>query len=221
MQTLFNGVEVFTNGDPYDLAADNAHAFETANINIPVASEAQRDGLAAIAPGGVLPVGTNVIRTDITGCPSETWDGTAWHPARGTLILGHMGKTDGNQVISGTTAVAFNGPQILRGGVVFSDAQESLLIPHTGLYRVSIGARFGGTGTGICVGELWKNASVDTGVQVRAYKDDAGEPFPTVSTTKQFTAGDNLYLVVYGPAQYVYGTNGYNGAFVEIEYVGQ
>ena len=221
MQTLFNGVEVFTNSDTYDLADDVAEAFKTANLLIRVGSTGQRDLLETIAPGGVLPDGTTVVRTDIAGCPSETWDGTKWHPSRGTLILGHMGKTDGNQVISGTTAVAFNGAQVLRGGVTFSDAQESLLIPNTGLYRVTVGARFGGSGTGMCIAEVWKNANVNTGLQTRGYKDAAGEPFPSVSGTIQLTAGDNLFVVVYGPAQYVYGANGYNGTFLEVEYVGQ
>lgn len=78
MQTLYNGVEVFTNGDPYNLADDVAHAFATANLVIDVSSQAQRDGLAAAAPAGVLPVPTFVARMDLPGAPIQTWNGSTW-----------------------------------------------------------------------------------------------------------------------------------------------
>lgn len=85
MQTLYNGVEVFTNGDSYNLADDVAHAFSTANVLIAVSSLAQRNGLAAIAPDGILPPGTTVVRKDITGFPLETWDGVVWRPRSWTF----------------------------------------------------------------------------------------------------------------------------------------
>lgn len=72
MQTTFNGVEVFTNSDEYDLAADVAHAFETANLLIPVPSQAVRDALPSPYSG------MTVVRTDLPGVPTERWDGSKW-----------------------------------------------------------------------------------------------------------------------------------------------
>lgn len=72
MQTLYNGVEVFTNGDPYNLADDTAHAFSTANMVIRVASKEARDALPAPYAG------MTVSRIDLPGAPLEVHDGTAW-----------------------------------------------------------------------------------------------------------------------------------------------
>ena len=76
MQTLYNGVQVPTNGDPYNLMDDLAAAFESANVIIQISSQTQRDGLAALAPGGVLPVPTFIYRTDLNR--RETWNGVEW-----------------------------------------------------------------------------------------------------------------------------------------------
>jgi hypothetical protein len=82
MQTLYNGVEVFTDGDTYNLSGDTAKAFQSANVIIKVSSQAQRDGLAALAPGGVLRVPTFVYRTDLS--LQEVWDGAAWQRGNGS-----------------------------------------------------------------------------------------------------------------------------------------
>jgi hypothetical protein len=49
---------------------------DTADVVIPVASAVERDGLAALAPGGVLPIPTYVFRTDINSY--QTWNGVGW-----------------------------------------------------------------------------------------------------------------------------------------------
>ncbi|MEO5317585.1 hypothetical protein PV761_03190 [Arthrobacter sp. CC3] len=72
MQTLYNGVEVFTNSDDYNLADDVAHALETANLIIRVPSLAVRDALPSPYAG------MTVAREDLPGCPLETYDGSAW-----------------------------------------------------------------------------------------------------------------------------------------------
>jgi hypothetical protein len=71
MQTLDNGVEVFTNGDDYNLADDAAHAFDTTNVVTRVASEVARDALT-------LYEGRTVRRMDLAGIPLQTWDGAEW-----------------------------------------------------------------------------------------------------------------------------------------------
>ena len=53
--------------DPYALTADLKKAFESARSIIPVADAAERDALAALFPGGVLPDKTTVARGDLRG----------------------------------------------------------------------------------------------------------------------------------------------------------
>jgi hypothetical protein len=82
MQTLYNGVEVFTNGDDYNLADDVAAAFASANLVVPVPSEAVRDALPDPYAG------MTVARTDLPGCPLETHDGDSWPISdTGTITL--------------------------------------------------------------------------------------------------------------------------------------
>jgi len=71
MQTLENGVQVFTNGDPYNLSEDLANSFKSANLIVKVANTAARDALTKYD-------GLTVRRLDVTGRPTETWDGSAW-----------------------------------------------------------------------------------------------------------------------------------------------
>jgi hypothetical protein len=79
-QTLYNGAVVPTNSDAYDLTADLVTMCLSLNIPIPVANLAARNGLAALAPGGVLPIGTAVYRQD-QSMFTEKWDGTTWRTA--------------------------------------------------------------------------------------------------------------------------------------------
>lgn len=61
--------------DGWNLTPDIGKALDTANVPVPVASQAERDGLTP--PGGKYP-GMMVIRMDISGCPVEIWDGLGW-----------------------------------------------------------------------------------------------------------------------------------------------
>lgn len=74
MQTLENGVQLFTNGDAYNLADDMATAFNSANVITLVADDTARDALAKFD-------GFTVRRLDLPGRPTEVWDGTVWHRA--------------------------------------------------------------------------------------------------------------------------------------------
>jgi hypothetical protein len=79
MQTLQNGITVFTNGDDYNLADDMADFGKSANVIIPVTSQAQRDGLEDKF------IGMTVRRLDFRGT-LEWWKGGAadnWESERG------------------------------------------------------------------------------------------------------------------------------------------
>lgn len=86
-QTLKNKVVVPTNSDEYDLTADLATAFLSANVVIPIASTTERNALTAL---GVM-TGQCIIRTDLPGQPMETWNGTKWMDyASGNIALGSL-----------------------------------------------------------------------------------------------------------------------------------
>lgn len=76
MQTLPNGIKVFTNGDDYNLADDMATFGKTSNVIIPVNTQTQRDALPDKFPG------MTVRRLDMRGT-LEWWDGTGWVSQRG------------------------------------------------------------------------------------------------------------------------------------------
>ena len=80
--TRWNKTKTPAGVDPWNLTPDIGAALDSANVVIPVASATERDGLAAVAPGGVLPVPTVVWRTDKNRL--ETWNGTVWRAGFGT-----------------------------------------------------------------------------------------------------------------------------------------
>jgi len=92
MQTLENGVQVFTNGDPYNLAEDVATAFRSTNVTVNVSTQGARDALTKYN-------GLAVRRLDVTGRPTEVWDGAAW--TRSPIITSAPYTPDGLWAISG------------------------------------------------------------------------------------------------------------------------
>lgn len=74
--TTWNGATAPAGTEAWGYAAQVKRALETAGLVIPVANQTARDGLAALAPGGVLPVPTLVFRIDLG--TYETWDGSVW-----------------------------------------------------------------------------------------------------------------------------------------------
>lgn len=135
-RTLYNGVKMFTNGDPYNLADDLAAAFESANVVIQINNEIQRDGLAALAPDGVLPVPTFIYRTDLNR--RETWNGVEW--------LGDVRHAEINYPLQ--TAVPNNTPwgpgvgsivaeRSLYSGFATMPENDKIEVSHAGIYAIS------------------------------------------------------------------------------------
>lgn len=92
MQTLQNGVKVPTNGDPYNLTDDLATAFGTTNVDVIVSSATARDALTKYD-------GLSVRRLDVTGRPTETWDGSKW--TRSPIVTSAPAIADGLWTITG------------------------------------------------------------------------------------------------------------------------
>jgi len=74
----WNKITVAVGSDGWNPVAHMKGLADTADVVINVASLAEANGLAALAPGGVLPVPTHICRTDIVGAPIMTWNGTKW-----------------------------------------------------------------------------------------------------------------------------------------------
>lgn len=75
-QTTWNKATVPAGTDPWNAVPDVKKALDTSGLVFSVANTAERNGLAALAPAGVLPIPTLVWRADVQAY--ESWDGTAW-----------------------------------------------------------------------------------------------------------------------------------------------
>lgn len=81
MQNLDNGIQVPTNGDPYNLTDDLATMGNSADVIITVVNAAVRDGIVNRR------VGTTVRRLDMGGI-TEWWNGTSWQPEGARVDIG-------------------------------------------------------------------------------------------------------------------------------------
>lgn len=75
-QTTWNKAEAPAGTEPWGYVTQVKRALDTAGLVFDVASLTERNGLAALAPGGVLPVPTMIFRTDLQRY--ESWNGTRW-----------------------------------------------------------------------------------------------------------------------------------------------
>ena len=83
--------------DGWNLTTDDGRGFDSANVVVPVASQAERDGLTPPVTGKYA--GMVVARTDIAGIPFEKYDGSAW--IRQPIVDTSPITNDGNWTISG------------------------------------------------------------------------------------------------------------------------
>lgn len=94
-QTRPNKMKTIVNSDGYNLAPDLATLVDSANVIIPVANQAERDGLAALM--GTLLVPTMVYRADLNAY--ESWNGSTWD--RVVTATAAAGVTDTFWTITG------------------------------------------------------------------------------------------------------------------------
>jgi hypothetical protein len=73
--TRWNKAVTLAGGDGWLLTPNIGTALDTSNVIVPVATQAERDGLTP--PGGKY-AGMTVARTDIVTAPLERYDGTKW-----------------------------------------------------------------------------------------------------------------------------------------------
>lgn len=188
------------------------------------------------ARGAPIPVRNQAELSEVqpyTGMRSErldlglqcSWDGARWVAAPAAVRFGHMGRTDAFQPLSADQmqTVHMSAAQDLLGGVGFDAATSALTVPVTG--RWSISCRFYATGrAGV---QAAGQASIRRGSTTLAvegtylgfWKADHQDYMSQSAVTQHLVAGDKIFLQMqYGGS--TWGTNGYNGSAVEIQYLG-
>jgi nucleoid-associated protein YgaU len=86
-QSTWNKATVPAGTDPYNEIPDTKKALESAGLVFGVGSLTERNGLAAAAPGGVLPSGQTIVRTDTPDGRLERWNGSEWKAGLGTTYV--------------------------------------------------------------------------------------------------------------------------------------
>lgn len=207
--TSKNGATVPVGSDPYALTADLLKMMESAGLVYPVASAAVRDAIPSPGTGMV------VSRLDRLGS-LEYWDGDSWEPINPLPPFGHMGKTNG---FTGGNAnpVPMDAAQVLRGGMTFSNADDALVVPRDGLYNLRAkGYTSGGSGGNATLIILVNGAQSGAGVTWTKQQIDE---IQNCAVTRPLVAGDKVSLQSLFPSSN-YGADGYNGTWLEVEYVG-
>jgi hypothetical protein len=210
--TRQNKIITITNDEAYDLATHLARMADSTNVIINVSSQAEADALPSKYAG------LAVRRLDIGVTAVDVWTGSAWFGAR--VPFAHMGRADGFQTITTFAKVQMSAAQKLQGGFTFDNANDLLVVPVTGQYRISMALYTSGSGTGIQMGYVYNGGAQVVGV--RYWKGDAGDYCHGITMTKTLTASDGISLQAQltGTAMTTWGTDGYNGSFVELEYMG-
>lgn len=143
--------------------------------------------------------------------------------------FGHVGASAGFQSIADATNgkyVVFSAAQDLSGGMTFSDSDDALVVPITGRYAITArGYATGGTayyyGAEAIINSvaLPPPAAARAGAEVGYWKEDSNDYMGPGTVTRRLNAGDKVRLWNSSPNS-TYGTTGYDGAWLELLYVG-
>lgn len=183
-------------------------------------------GQQVITPSGMV-MAANVAHT--SSAVSFVTDVAKWNGIGTDVPYGYMGRTAGFQSIGGGNAtIQMDIAQELRGGVTFDNANDSLIVPLTGRYRVKLKGYFsGGTSATntirIYVNGLVADGNLRSGIYEKlaacTEKNTNGDIYIQSSGVVPLNANDKVALCHYSGVS-AWGTNGYNGSGLEIEYVG-
>lgn len=133
-QTRPNKVQVPVNSDGYNLTQDLAKLGDTANVVIPVASQAERDALTKA-------VGLCVTRGDLNGLV-EVCDGTNWFSSVKRRHAEFTGTSDGNTTAGAAwqfSTLTRDGSNSFNDGFVSASASKSrLTFAEAGVYLIHV-----------------------------------------------------------------------------------
>lgn len=161
---------------------------------------------------------TDTVRTLV-------FDGTNWQRLHTRVAYAHMGKTNGFQAItSGTpTVVTMSAAQVLEGGFTFDDANDALVVPFTGTYRMTMQYyATGGADYGIVAWLKLVTGDVTYGQVTDRKVGGINDVSKTTSVIRSATAGDKFRVMCQhdGGGGSAWGTDGYMGVFLNMEFLG-
>lgn len=159
---------------------------------------------------------TGSVGLTVPGAPAST--GTGWYPLRqGAQPYGHMGRTAGFQALSGLTTVQMDAAQTLVGGITFDNAADSLIVPTAGYYRITAQAYFSGTIGGDDIGHIFHTQNgVDTVIARSSVTPTSVDSSTNLSAIKLASAGDKFRLSLLSGGQQAWGTDGFNGCWLDV-----
>lgn len=209
-------------------AANNSVSYEYAVPNNSFVPKWKTGRAYAIGDQVVTP--TNIVMTANAAHTSSAafatdvakWDGM------GTTPYGHMGRTGGFQATGSNVVIIMDAAQELRGGVTFDNATDSLVIPVTGRYRVHLKGYYSGSTSSVNTNRIYVNGVIGDGALrggvyekliSSVVKTDSADIYHHSVGIVPFNAGDKVALGAYSAVS-AWGTNGYNGSYLELEYVG-
>lgn len=188
--------------------------------------------------GTVYAVGTQVITPNNlvmkanaahTASASFITDIGKWDGLTTDVPYGHMGRTAAFQALNGVhNIVSMDVAQELRGGMTFDNATDSLVVPATGRYRAHLKGYFSGSTSSVNYVGLYLNGvrcdgTIRSGVYEKlassVEKNTSADTYLHSTGIVPFNAGDKVALDMYSGVS-AWGSNGYNGSYLELEYVG-
>jgi hypothetical protein len=206
-----NKITTITNDEAYDLATHMARMADSANVIINVSSLAEADAIPTKYAG------LAVRRLDIGPMAVDVWTGSAWFGAR--VPFGHMGKVDGFQTLGALAKVTFTAAQKLQGGVTFNNANDELVVPVAGQYRLTAQFYTTGNGSGAQIGALYVNTG-QIGITTRHTKVAFEDAQSTCGGVYTLAANDAVSISAQGTAEVsTWGTGSHNGTWLEVEYL--
>jgi hypothetical protein len=223
------GLTVMAGGDAYNLTPDVRRLANSIRSIVPVQdSPGQAAVIAAILADGRDASDFAPLYTHNISQGGLTWQGDSGieRPLLPAACWGHMGRTAGFQTLSGSTQirVAFDAAQQLHGGITFDNPNDALVVPFAGYYRCTLRTYATGGNPYMQTGIIWVNGALPTiRAGVNIYKADAQDYTGQASCIMYLNAGDKVQQAVSTNGTgtgTTWGTNGYDGAWVEVEYVG-
>lgn len=216
------------NSDAFNLIPDMATMADSLEVIVPVTNDAEGDTVATARAAAGWPVtdARPLFTYNTTTKNIRVKDGSGWRELADAYArpFGHAGKTSNFQGIQTTdTVVTLDAAQVLKGGMTFENATDSLVVPLAGYYRVT-GQFYATGGSGaVCSGVIQKYNGTSwssTGVQSRFWKADPGDFIATASGVVLASAGEKFRIVMTYVPSSTWGNSGYDGTFLEVEYIG-
>jgi hypothetical protein len=139
--------------------------------------------------------------------------------------FGHMGRTASFIALNGSTqtVITMDAAQDLKGGMTFDNANDALVVPIIGRYWIHYKAYFTGAASGNSQAQIQVNGATTSGLQQGPSsshnKMDGNDVYPHGMGILQLNAGDKVSISQMATCS-AWGTNGYDGTFLEVQYLG-